>query len=185
MSNYQQSVSTKLVKPFVSKPYKKWGEKPSPLDDWYDKMSSRYTVIILIFFTSLVFYFSYIKNPVTCWAPKHFTYSHTKYTNSLCWVNNTYYIPLEGTKLPSEDASKHFIFYYPYVPFILLTQAVMFCLPYYVWHGLNQQGGIDVDSIVIAANKLTNNLNPYLKKKILRLCVQQIDRLLKSRNPYG
>ena len=62
-------------------------------DDVIDRLSSKYTVISLIVFAVLVSLNQYVRNPITCWAPKQFHGSHTKFTNNYCWVTGTYYLP--------------------------------------------------------------------------------------------
>ena len=39
-------------------------------DDFVDRLSSRYTVVILVGFAILVCMTSYVRNPITCWGPK-------------------------------------------------------------------------------------------------------------------
>jgi len=65
-------------------------------DDFADRLSSRYSVVLLVVFAILVGMNQYVRNPITCWAPVHFTGSHTKFTTSYCWVKNTYYLPWEN-----------------------------------------------------------------------------------------
>ena len=48
-------------------------------DDIADRLSSRYTVALLITFAVLISMNQYVRNPITCWAPVHFTGAHTKF----------------------------------------------------------------------------------------------------------
>lgn len=55
------------------------------------------------------------------------TGSYVAYTKNVCWISNTYYVPL-GDSIPrniSEREDKE-ISYYQWVPIILLFQALMF-----------------------------------------------------------
>jgi len=65
----------------------------------------------------------YVRNPITCWAPVHFTCAHTKFMTSYCWVKNTYYLP--WTKpIPRFDSDyRQMVPYYQWIPFILLAQV--------------------------------------------------------------
>lgn len=101
-------------------------------DDFVDRLNSRYTVLILIVFTVIIS-LGQLGKPITCWVPKHFTGAHTKYTNSYCWVKNTYYLPLED-EIPKahEHDKRDMILYYQWIPFILLLQVrVLFILLLY------------------------------------------------------
>ncbi len=66
--------------------------------------------------------------------PQHFTGSHSKYTNNICWVKNTYYLPFDE-HIPTENGCPSFrnhveypedaeILYYQWLPFILLGQVI-------------------------------------------------------------
>ena len=52
-------------------------------DDLADRLSSRYTVVLLLAFAALVGMNQYVRNPITCWAPVHFTGAHTKYVSAV------------------------------------------------------------------------------------------------------
>lgn len=65
-----------------------------------------------------------VGSPMHCWVPKHFTGAWTKYTNSYCWVRNTYYLPWdEEIPREQEDRRKFPIIYYQWVPLILMAQV--------------------------------------------------------------
>ena len=60
-------------------------------------------VVILIFFGALVTTKQFVGQPITCWCPAQFTESHREYADSICWVSNTYYLPMETT-IPGKRA---------------------------------------------------------------------------------
>ena len=91
-------------------------------DDFSDRLSSRYTVIILIVFAIVVSMHQYVGDPIKCWTPVHFTGSHVKYTNSYCWVRNTYYLPFHE-EIPKAHEERQIIPYYQWIPFIMLGQV--------------------------------------------------------------
>ena len=109
-------------------------------DDFADRLSSRYTVVLLVVFAILVSMNQYVRNPITCWAPKHFTGPHSKYTTNYCWIRNTYYLPWNAP-LPRQHDHRQMIPYYQWIPFILLGQAIFFYIPTIFWHGLNSRVG--------------------------------------------
>jgi len=65
-------------------------------------------------------------------VPGTFTSSMRDYTDNMCWIKNTYYVPLEE-RIPNKDEDIHSeINYYQWVPIVLILQALMFYLPYMV-----------------------------------------------------
>jgi len=110
-------------------------------DDFADRLSSRYTVVLLVTFAVLVGMNQYVRNPITCWSPNHFTGAHVRYTSRYCWVKNTYYLPWSSELPPPIDdgvpgslsvltrgdparySPRQMVTYYQWVPFILLMQV--------------------------------------------------------------
>ncbi|KAK6960747.1 innexin 3, partial [Biomphalaria glabrata] len=53
--------------------------------------------------------------------------SYVSYTKSVCWISNTYYIPMDDSiPVNIHERQKREISYYQWVPIILLFQALMF-----------------------------------------------------------
>jgi innexin len=109
-------------------------------DDFADRLSSRYTVVLLVTFAVLIGTRQYVRNPITCWTPNHFTRAHSTYTSNYCWIKNTYYLPWQSELPPPNDghrevapvppdddpmryAKRQEVPYYQWVPFILLGQV--------------------------------------------------------------
>lgn len=155
-------------------------------DDFTDRLSHRYTCVLLVAFAILSTARQYFGKPITCWAPKHFTGSYTKFANSYCWVKNTYYLDWEN-EIPKahEEDKRQTIIYYQWIPFILLLQAVFFYLPTVIWHGLNSKGGIDSDDILAAASTFQNSSKVEKRDFVLRLICSQLHRFLTSRLNRG
>jgi len=65
----------------------------------------------------------YVRNPITCWAPVHFTGAHVKFMTSYCWVKNTYYVPWSKPIPKYETDYRQMVPYYQWIPFILLAQV--------------------------------------------------------------
>jgi len=122
----------------------------------------------------------YVGDPITCWAPKHFTDNHIKYTNSYCWIRNTYYLPFEE-EIPKAGEHRDMVTYYQWVPFILLAMAGLFYLPNLVWHGLNQRSGVDADNILTSAQGLTNVSEEENRATTLTVLTNLMDRFLGKR----
>jgi len=65
----------------------------------------------------------YVRNPITCWSPVHFTGAHSKFMTSYCWVKNTYYVPWTKPIPRFDNDQRQMIPYYQWIPFILLAQV--------------------------------------------------------------
>ncbi|CAF0966832.1 unnamed protein product [Brachionus calyciflorus] len=146
-------------------------------DDFIDRLSRRYSVLLLVIFTALVSTKQYVGDPISCWVPAQFTGSHVEYTNYICWISNTYYLPWKD-KIPGpNDLKKAHLNYYQWVPFILLTQAFMFYSPSIIWHSFSSKTGFDINTLVKLINN-SENLNPELREKTLRYLAKHMDKAL-------
>jgi len=65
-------------------------------------------------------------------VPGTFTLSMRYYTDNICWIKNTYYIPLEETIPNKDEEITSEINYYQWVPIVLVLQALAFYMPYMV-----------------------------------------------------
>jgi len=152
-------------------------------DDAVDKLSHKYTTILLCIFAVIVSSKQYVGDPINCWVPAHFTGNWEEYTNSYCWIKNTYYLPMEEY-IPKKHEQKDMITYYQWVPLILLTQALFFYFPRILWRSLNSKTAIDVDDIVRNAQKFEKNDDEGKAKETMNLMVKQLDRFVNSREHY-
>ena len=120
----------------------------------------------------------YVGDPIHCWVPGHFTSNYAEYTNKVCWVSNTYYLPLDDP-IPGSTPDQ-MINYYQWVPMILLIQAVFFYIPYLFWKNLSRRSGIDLNDLTKSTKQLRNT---ETKEKTLRYMLRQIDRYLGHYRP--
>lgn len=127
-------------------------------DDSSDRLSYRITVSILIISSILIGTKQLVGDPITCWIPAHFTGNHEHYTNSYCWVRNTYYLPWDN-HIPKEHENdqRYMITYYQWIPLILMVQALFFYMPRLLWVGLNKRVGMDVNLVMSNAVSLQNS----------------------------
>jgi hypothetical protein len=146
-------------------------------DDFVDRMNRRYTPCILVIFTGLVTMKQYVGSPIDCWCPAQFTHAHVDYTNTVCWVSDTYYVPMEED-MPKAEEPRRMISYYQWVPMLLLCQALLFFFPYLCWRFLNRRVGLSIKALVEAGQSLQKAMFPESKDKTLRYMVMQVDSYL-------
>ncbi|XP_067945999.1 innexin unc-9-like [Watersipora subatra] len=149
-------------------------------DDQADKMSCRYSIMLLVVFCVVVSTKQYVGDPIDCWVPGTFTSSMRDYTDNICWIKNTYYIPLDEI-IPNKDEDiKTEINYYQWVPIMLIVQALFFYLPYMTWKGLNHRTGCDLKHIVKILTDSTI-INQDVREKAVRFVTQHLDKFLSTR----
>jgi len=125
-----------------------------------------------------------VRNPITCWTPNHFTGAHSRYTVRYCWVRNTYYLPWTSRFPPTNGRlppERRMVPYYQWVPFILLSQAMLFYAPTVIWRALNSKAGVDADSILEASQTVARASQPEAREQTLRTLTKHFDRFLGSR----
>ena len=151
-------------------------------DDFIDRLSHRYTSAVLVAFAVVVTTTQYVGDPIHCWVPAHFTGNHETYTNNICWISNTYYLPFKDD-IPKADEIRRHIPYYQWVPLILLAQALLFFLPRIVWISLSTKSGIELSNIVSAASDFQNTEHTEKREQTLRHITRRLDRFLGIRAP--
>ena len=67
-------------------------------DDIIDRLNNRLTVVFLFTFILIVITDTYVGKPINCWTPAEFKGTHDSYTNSICWLKGSYYLPTEDSK---------------------------------------------------------------------------------------
>ncbi|OAF70141.1 hypothetical protein A3Q56_02040 [Intoshia linei] len=155
--------------------------KPRYDDDVVDRLHRNFTVCLLVVFAVVVSSKQYVGDPINCWVPAHFTGNHEDYTNTYCWVKNTYYLPFdENIPKDYEHELRRMIPYYQWVPIILLLQALMFYIPCLFWRTLNSRSGINVDSIVTAGVTYLKIDIKAIEEKSLDFVTNQLDRYLRE-----
>ncbi|XP_075255789.1 innexin unc-9-like isoform X2 [Convolutriloba macropyga] len=149
--------------------------------DWVDRLNNKYTAILLLTFSSLVGIKQYGGSPINCWCPGHFDSQWVDYANSICWVQNTYFLPfhvsLKDGKLTQRDTS---ISYYQWIPVILFLMSASFYLPYVLWKEACSAVGLDVDSLVSSLTAFDSTINPEIWNKTLTQAARQVERYIES-----
>ncbi|KAL7668210.1 hypothetical protein ACOME3_008922 [Neoechinorhynchus agilis] len=146
-------------------------------DTQADRLSHRYTTTLCCIFAIIVSTKQYVGDPIDCWAPAQFKTSYERYADSYCWMKNTYSVPMHEDIPNDEDIRKsQEIRYYQWVPFILSLQAFFFYFPRILWRTGNSRYGINIVSLVDAAQKYEKFENFELRDKIMLFMANSIER---------
>lgn len=152
-------------------------------DDIIDRLHHRYTVIFLFIFTALVSTTQYVGDPIHCWCPAYFTGNHERFTDKVCWISNTYYLP--GDAISGQPGvMKQHIGYYQWVPIVLLMQALLFFLPSLVWRVFADRSGINLNNLVEAADTIQTALYPERRDKTIKYMIRHLDHYLGYQKEY-
>ncbi|CAF1164990.1 unnamed protein product [Rotaria sordida] len=135
-------------------------------DVFIDRLNHRYTVTMIIVFAAIVTTQQYFGSPITCWVPAQFTGGYEKYANDICWIMNTYYVPMEHD-IPHAETTRYerMLKYYQWSPFILLFMALCFYFPRMLWRALNHKSGLDIEKLVDQAMKQEQQAKPDEERK--------------------
>ena len=144
-------------------------------EDAVDRMNHKYSTIVFVILAIVVTTNQYVGEIIKCWAPAQFPDSWVEYTNSICWISNTYFVPMTETNIL--EAPKKEIVYYQWVPLVLFAQALMFYCPCIHWATLNRSIGMDMNKIVKTCRDI-EYLNPEARDKTTKYLVKHIDRSL-------
>ncbi|XP_013382698.1 innexin unc-9-like [Lingula anatina] len=144
-------------------------------EDFYNRLSHRWTVLILVVFSLFVNMKQYAGSPIICWVPDKFTSAWKKYTNQMCFIEPMYFIPFQERIPDPELPTPHFT-YYIWIPLVLLVQAAMFYAPRVVWRLMCGSAGINIRSIILLLEKET--MNNEKRKNNVDLVCKYIERFL-------
>ncbi|KAI0981124.1 hypothetical protein GJ496_000698 [Pomphorhynchus laevis] len=114
-------------------------------DFYVDRLHNNVTVTILIMSCLAISTVQYANDPITCWVPAQFTRNYEIYTNRLCWVESTYYVP-DYKQIPKDpnERKNRILGYYQWINFILIIQAMQFYLPKLFWYGRLAQSRLPI-----------------------------------------
>uniref|UniRef100_A0A914V7N6 Innexin n=1 Tax=Plectus sambesii TaxID=2011161 RepID=A0A914V7N6_9BILA len=149
--------------------------KPRNDDDSIDRLNYYYTCVIILVLSITISAKQYVGAPIQCWVPAQFTGAWEQYAENFCFVQNTYWLPLND-HIPTRhvERDQRQIGYYQWVPFILAMEAVFFYVPCIFWRQMNWQSGIDILSIIKMAGD-TENIHGEARAKAVNTITQHLE----------
>ena len=151
--------------------------RPRSGDSFSDKLNCSYSTFLLVLFSIMTTTKIYVGDPISCWCPAEFSDAHCDFANKVCWVTNTYSLPIED-HIPREGEPRDKIGYYQWVPLILLCQAVLFYIPRIIWQTLGKNSGIAITTITDAAVECLRKTESDARDKTMRYMVKHMSRYL-------
>ncbi|VDN29564.1 unnamed protein product [Cylicostephanus goldi] len=89
-----------------------------------------------------------------CWVPNQWTGTWEVFAESYCFVENTYFVPMNQSNLPAAHTREgREMIYYQWVPFILSLMAFCFYIPRGVWKIFSPYSGLALADLMTAARK--------------------------------
>ncbi|VDN92465.1 unnamed protein product [Brugia pahangi] len=159
------------------------GLKPQFDDDSIDRLNYYYTPLLLVIFALTLSAKQYVGQPIQCWIPAQFTGAWEQYSENYCFIQNTYFLPLNHY-IPRDlqEREEREIGYYQWVPFILGLQGILFYLPCLIWRLLNWQSGIALKGIVLMSQDVSNMQSDKRKDSVAVVATHIYDSLKTQRN---
>lgn len=166
-------------------------------EDFVDRLNFQATTLVFMASSALIAYQEYFGEPLQCWTPMQFTDGWDGYTNTFCFIENTYYTPVANKSLPDDnmirDNAK--LPYYQWVPWVLALQAMCFCFPHVFWRMVNWMSGVHVRAIVTMATDSVSSIKKGVDEESLTMIVNHLrsglrmsrgrHRLGLNSNPFG
>ncbi|VDO20424.1 unnamed protein product [Haemonchus placei] len=134
-------------------------------DDSIDRLNYVTTIYVLLGFALTLFAKNYVGEPMQCWVPNQWTGTWEAFSESYCFVENTYFVPMNHSNLPPADTREgREMIYYQWVPFILSLMALFFYIPRGVWNIFSSYSGLALADLMTAARKSakTGADDPYI-----------------------
>uniref|UniRef100_A0A158PB08 Innexin n=1 Tax=Angiostrongylus cantonensis TaxID=6313 RepID=A0A158PB08_ANGCA len=103
-------------------------------DDSIDRLNYVTTIYMLLGFALTLFAKNYVGEPMQCWVPNQWTAVWEVFSESYCFVENTYFVPMNDSNMPAVHTREgRKMIYYQWVPFILSLMAFCFYIPRGIW----------------------------------------------------
>ena len=70
-------------------------------DDTFDKINYKYTGALLVLFATITATKQFDDDRIECWNRANFMKAYISYTNEICYISSTYYVPKNQTIPPN------------------------------------------------------------------------------------
>jgi len=126
-------------------------------EDYCDIWNEKYLANICFILAFLCTATNYVGNRMTCAIPLDLPGAYSGYVMNSCWLNNTYYYPLDkplGVYGDKNTFSIKKIQYYPLIPVILTIAGGVLLGPSIIYRCLAKKSGIDLSLILNYAKNI-------------------------------
>ncbi|KAJ1355900.1 hypothetical protein KIN20_013471 [Parelaphostrongylus tenuis] len=123
-------------------------------DDSIDRLNYVTTIYMLLGFALTLFAKNYVGEPIQCWVPNQWTGVWEVFSESYCFVENTYFVPMNDSNMPAAHTREgREMIYYQWVPFILSLMAFCFYIPRGIWKIFSPYSGLALADLMTAARR--------------------------------
>jgi innexin len=155
-------------------------------DDFVDRLSRHYSVLIFSVFVLIVSSVQFVGKPISCFTPASFTTAHITYADFVCWISDTYFVSID-TEIPeTHDLSEtrpgsHLIRFYQYVPFILMLQTCGFFLPGFFWRSGCSHLGLSLQKYLdrLKFSRRSYAEPPLYRRQLIRNVATRLDQFFR------
>ncbi|XP_075247486.1 innexin unc-9-like isoform X2 [Convolutriloba macropyga] len=154
-------------------------------DDFADKINYRFTSSLLAMGAFLITWYTAFGDVIQCWTPTYFAGAWIDYANNLCFIKNTYYLPMDiPIEKGREERLAYSITYYQWIPLFFMWLAMCFYIPRAVWYNVFSHHFVDINAIVDLLTSFDNAVNPETRDPAVQQVAKHIHRYLCNSTEY-
>ncbi|XP_075246000.1 innexin unc-9-like [Convolutriloba macropyga] len=155
--------------------------------DMVDKLNFTVTPFIFILFATFTTMRMFVGDTIKCWTENDFTLQKNQYTDNMCWVSNTYYLPQRTMPYQGKmDGTDEEIVYYQWTAIILISLAVTWYLIALCWRFFISRH-MDLETILKYAESTRINIDPATRHKFVNDTLSKHFKIYiqRNRNSYS
>uniref|UniRef100_A0A7E4ZVC8 Innexin n=1 Tax=Panagrellus redivivus TaxID=6233 RepID=A0A7E4ZVC8_PANRE len=128
-----------------------------PLDDAVDRLSSSYSIPVLFVCFTLSVTNMLFGDSMSCWTNKEFPGHWANFYSYYCYIQPQTLVLEAGTY-------RRYIAYFPWVPYIIVVQAILFVSPRTFWHFFASRAELDLHAVLERATEIKDLLGEQRQK---------------------